>query len=171
MDEFSGMSPHQMGEMIYDWFKDDGFLIEIAEVPHTDFSWGITLSSKKIFVLKLKNKPDSIIIAGTVLLADKLDLIKQEKGNEIFSKLKERCMEFGFHYRFEPSSNIEQIQVMEIAQHIHYDGLTKHQLNQAVVRLRNIIMWAESRFEKIISPDYIKFKNIGSPLVGDPSSD
>lgn len=171
MDDFLGMTGPQIGEMIYDWFSEDGFLIENAEIPHTDFSWGVILSSKKIFILKLKNKKDSIVIASTVPLFERLELIKTESGNEVFNKLKERCMEFGFHYRFEPHSRNEPIQVMEIAQHIHYDKLSKHELNQMIVKLRNIIIWAENRFERIENPEFTDFKNIGSPLVGDPSLD
>ncbi len=47
MEEWRGMTAQQMGTMIHDWFKEDGFPIDDALVPNTDFSWSVTLSKKK----------------------------------------------------------------------------------------------------------------------------
>ncbi len=68
MEEWRGMTPQQMGTMIHDWFKEDGFVIDDAAVPNTDFSWSVTLSKRKIYVLKFKNKIDSIVISGGLFL-------------------------------------------------------------------------------------------------------
>ena len=47
MEEWRGMTAQQMGTMIHDWFREDGFPIDDAAVPNTDFSWSVTLSKKR----------------------------------------------------------------------------------------------------------------------------
>ncbi len=167
MEEWRGMTAEQMGTMIHDWFKEDGFPIEDANVPNTDFSWSVTLSKRKIYVLKFKNKIDSIVISGGMFFGERKEhLLDNPKVGDIFSELTTKYLELGLNYTFQPI--FHNADLIEFSQHIHYDGLTKHELIQTVSILRNMIVWTQQKLTKAIqgSVDVSNLESVTSPVAG-----
>jgi len=167
MEEWRGMTPEQMGKMIHDWFKEDGFSIEDAGVTNTDFSWSITTTKRKIYVLKFKNKKDSIVVSGGLLFGeDKERLLDNDKVGDIFYELTTKYLELGLNYNFQPI--FQNADLIEFSQHIHYDGLTKHELVRTVSLLRNIIVWTQQKLSKEIhgTVDISTLESISSPVSG-----
>ena len=68
MEESLRMSPIQIGAMIKGWLDDDGYSIDIAGLMNTDFGWTFTTCNNQIYVLKLKNKKDSIVVSVSFVL-------------------------------------------------------------------------------------------------------
>jgi len=103
MEEWRGMTPQQMGTMIHDWFKEDGFPIDDAVVPNTDFSWSVTITKRKIYVLKFKNRKDSIVISGGLFFGEKKErLLDDPKVGDLFYELTTKYLELGLNYNFQP---------------------------------------------------------------------
>ncbi len=167
MEEWLGMTPQQIGTMIYDWFKEDGFPIEDADVPNTDFSWSIVISKRKIYVLKFKNRKDSIVISGGLIFGEnKEPLLDNPKVGDIFHELTTKYLELGLNYNFQPI--FRNADLIEFSRHIHYDGLTKHELIQTVSLVRNIIVWTQQKLSKEIhgSIDVSDLESVTSPVSG-----
>ena len=167
MEEWRGMTPEQMGTMIHDWFKEDGFPIEDALVPNTDFSWSVTTTKRKIYVLKFKNRKDSIVISGGLFFGEKKELLLNDpKVGDLFYELTTKYLELGLNYNFQPL--FQNADLIEFSQHIHYDGLTKHELIQTVSLLRNIIVWTQQKLSKEIhgSVDVSNLESVSSPVSG-----
>ena len=167
MEEWRGMTAQQMGTMIHDWFKEDGFPIDEAEVPNTDFSWSVTLSKKKIYVLKFKNKKDSIVISGGLFFGEKKEvLLNDPKVGDLFYELTTKYLELGLNYNFQPL--FQNADLIEFSRHIHYDGLTKHELIQTVNQVRNMIVWTHQKLSKGIdgSIDVSELESVSSPVSG-----
>ncbi len=167
MEEWRGMTPEQMGTMIHDWFKEDGFPIEDASVPNTDFSWSITISKRKIYILKFKNRKDSIVISGGMFFGDKKEvLLDNPKVGDIFYELTTKYLELGLNYTFQPIFN--NADLIEFSQHIHYDGLTKHVLIQSVNQVRNMIVWTRQKLSKETqeSVDVSDLESVSTPVAG-----
>ena len=167
MEEWRGMTSQQMGKMIHDWFKEDGFLIDDALVPNTDFSWSVTLTKRKIYVLKFKNKKDSIVISGGLFFGDKKEvLLDDPKVGDLFYELTTKYLELGLNYNFQPL--FQNADLIEFSQHIHYDGLTKHGLMQIVNQVRNMIVWTNQKLTKGIggSIDVSELESVSSPVSG-----
>ncbi len=167
MEEWRGMTAQQMGTMSHDWFKEDGFLIDDALVPNTDFSWSVTLSKKKIYVLKFKNKKDSIVISGGLFFGEKKEiLLNDPKVGDLFYELTTKYLEVGLNYNFQPL--FQNADLIEFSRHIHYDGLTKHELIQTVNQVRNMIVWTHQKLNKGIdgSIDISKLESVSSPVSG-----
>ena len=167
MEEWRGMTAQQMGTMIHDWFKEDGFPIDEAEVPNTDFSWSVTLSKKKIYVLKFKNKKDSIVISGGLFFGEKKEvLLNDPKVGDLFYELTTKYLEVGLNYNFQPL--FQNADLIEFSRHIHYDGLTKHELIQTVNQVRNMIVWTHQKLSKGIdgSIDVSELESVSSPVSG-----
>ncbi len=167
MEEWRGMTPQQMGTMIHDWFKEDGFPIEDAGVPNTDFSWSVTITKRKIYVLKFKNRKDSIIISGGLFFGEKKELLLNDpKVGDLFYELTTKYLELGLNYTFQPI--FHNADLIEFSQHIHYDGLTKHELIQTVSILRNMIVWTQQKLTKEIhgSVDVSDLESVSSPVAG-----
>ncbi len=167
MEEWRGMTPEQMGTMIHDWFKEDGFPIEDALVPNTDFSWSVTTTKRKIYVLKFKNRKDSIVISGGLVFGEtKERLLDDPKVGDIFYELTSKYLELGLNYNFQPL--FRNADLIEFSQHIHYDGLTKHALIQTVGLLRNIIVWTQQKLSKEMhgSVDVSNLESVSSPVSG-----
>ncbi len=167
MEEWRGMTPEQMGTMIHDWFKEDGFPIEDAGVTNTDFSWSVTISKRKIYVLKFKNRKDSIVVSGGMFFGENKErLLENPKVAEIFYELTTRYLELGLNYNFQPL--FQNADLIEFSQHIHYDGLTKHELIQTVSLLRNMIVWTQQKLNKELqeSVDISNLESVSSPVAG-----
>jgi len=167
MEEWRGMTPKQMGTMIHDWFREDGFPIDDATVPNTDFSWSVTLSKRKIFVLKFKNRNDSIIISGGLFFGEKKEvLLNDPKVGDLFYELTTKYLELGLNYNFQPL--FQNADLIEFSQHIHYDGLTKHELIRTVSQIRNVIVWTQQKLSKGIkgSIDVSDLETVSSPVTG-----
>ena len=167
MEEWRGMTPQQMGTMIHDWFKEDGFPIDDATVPNTDFSWSVTLSKRKIYVLKFKNKKDSIVISGGLFFGEKKEvLLDDPKVGDLFYELTTKYLELGLNYNFQPL--FQNADLIEFSQHIHYDGLTKHELIRTVSQIRNVIVWTHQKLSKGIdgSIDVSDLESVSSPVTG-----
>jgi len=167
MEEWRGMTPQQMGTMIHDWFKEDGFPIDDATVPNTDFSWSVTLSKRKIYVLKFKNKKDSIVISGGLFFGEKKELLLNDpKVGDLFNELTTKYLELGLNYNFQPL--FQNADLIEFSRHIHYDGLTKHELIQTVNQVRNMIVWTHQKLSKGIdgSMDISDLESVSSPVSG-----
>jgi len=167
MEEWRGMTAQQMGTMIHDWFKEDGFPIDEAEVPNTDFSWSVTLSKRKIFVLKFKNRNDSIVISGGLFFGEKKEvLLNDPEVGELFYQLTTKYLELGLNYNFQPL--FQNADLIEFSQHIHYDGLTKHELIRTVSQIRNVIVWTQQKLSKGIegSIDVSDLESVSSPVTG-----
>ncbi len=167
MEEWRGMTPQQMGTMIHDWFKEDGFPIDDAAVPNTDFSWSVTLTKRKIYVLKFKNKKDSIIISGGLFFGEKKEILLSDPNvGNLFHELTMKYLELGLNYNFQPI--FANADLIEFSQHIHYDGLTKHELIRTVSQLRNMIVWTKQKLTKGIegSVDVSNLQSVSSPVSG-----
>jgi len=167
MEEWRGMTAQQMGTMIHDWFKEDGFPIDDALVPNTDFSWSVTLSKRKIYVLKFKNRNDSIVISGGLFFGEKKEvLLNDPKVGELFYQLTTKYLELGLNYNFQPL--FQNADLIEFSQHIHYDGLTKHELIRTVSQIRNVIVWTQQKLSKGIegSIDVSDLESVSSPVTG-----
>jgi len=167
MEEWRGMTPQQMGTMIHDWFKEDGFPIDDAAVPNTDFSWSITITKRKIYVLKFKNRKDSIVISGGLFFGDKKEvLLNDPKVGDLFYELTTKYLELGLNYTFQPI--FQNADLIEFSQHIHYDGLTKHELIRTVSQIRNVIVWTNQKLNKGIdgSIDVSDLESVTSPVTG-----
>jgi len=167
MEEWRGMTAQQMGTMIHDWFKEDGFPIDDALVPNTDFSWSVTLSKRKIYVLKFKNRNDSIIISGGLFFGEKKEvLLNDPKVGDLFYELTTKYLELGLNYNFQPL--FQNADLIEFSQHIHYDGLTKHELIRTVSQIRNVIVWTNQKLSKGIdgSIDVSDLESVSSPVTG-----
>jgi len=167
MEEWRGMTPQQMGTMIHDWFKEDGFPVDDAVVPNTDFCWSVTISKRKIYVLKFKNRNDSIVISGGLLFGEKKELLLDDpKVGDLFFELTEKYLELGLNYTFQPI--FQNADLIEFSQHIHYDGLTKHELIRTVSQIRNAIVWTNQKLCKGIdgSVDISNLESVTSPVTG-----
>ena len=167
MEEWRGMTPEQMGTMIHDWFKEDGFPIEDAGVANTDFSWSVTITKRKIYVLKFKNRKDSIVISGGLVFGENKEaLLENPKVGDIFHKLTTKYLELGLSYNFQPI--FRNADLIEFSQHIHYDGLTKHELIRTVSQIRNVIVWTHQKLSKGIdgSMDVSDLESVTSPVSG-----
>ena len=167
MDDWHGMTAEQMGTMIHDWLKEDGFPVEDAGVPNTDFSWVVTATKRKILVLKLKNRKDSVVISGRIVFGeDKKSILDDTKVGDIFYELTTEYLELGLHYNFQP--NFQNANLIELSQHIHYDALTKHELAQTVSLVRNIILWTQQKLSKEIhgTIDISNLESVSSPVSG-----
>ena len=167
MEEWRGMTPQQMGTMIHDWFKEDGFPIDDAVVPNTDFCWSVTISKRKIYVLKFKNRNDSIVISGGLFFGEKKEaLLNDPKVGDLFYELTAKYLELGLNYNFQP--NFQNADLIELSQHIHYDGLTKHELIQTIVLVRNIIVLTQQKLNKEIneSVNVSDLESVSSPVSG-----
>jgi len=167
MEEWRGMTAQQMGTMIHDWFKEDGFPIDDALVPNTDFSWSVTISKRKIYVLKFKNRIDSIIISGGLFFGEKKEvLLNDPEVGELFYQLTTKYLELGLNYNFQPL--FQNADLIEFSQHIHYDGLTKHELIRTVSQIRNVIVWTHQKLSKGIegSIDISDLESVSSPVTG-----
>ena len=167
MEEWRGMTPQQIGTMIHDWLEEDGFPIENADVPNTDFSWSIITTKRKIYVLKFKNRNDSIVVtSGVVLGENKERILEESKVGDRFYELTTKYLELGLNYSFQP--NFQNADLIELSQSIHYDGLTKHELIQTVGLIRNIIVWTQQKLNKEIneSVDISNLESVSSPVSG-----
>ncbi len=167
MEEWLGMTPQQIGTMIHDWFKEDGFPIEDADVPNTDFSWSVTISKRKIYVLKLKNRKDSIVLSGRMVFGENKErILGDSKVADIFYELTTKYLEAGLHYNFQP--NFRNANLIELSQHIHYDGLNKHELAQTASILRNILVWTQQKISKEIdgTVEVSNLESVTSPVSG-----
>jgi len=167
MEESRGMTPEQMGIMIHDWIKEDGFPIENADVPNTDFSWAVITAKHKIYVLKFKNRKDSIVISGGIVFGENKERILDEsKVGDRFYELTTKYLELGLDYNFQP--NFQNADLIELSQYIHYDGLTKHELVQTIGLVRNIIVWTQQKLIKEIheSVDVSNLQSVSSPVSG-----
>jgi len=167
MEEWRGMTSEQMGTMIHDWIKEDGFPIEDAGVPNTDFSWSVTTTKRKILVLKLKNRTDSIVISGRMVFGENKErILGDSKVADIFYELTTKYLELGLHYNFQP--NFRNANLIELSQHIHYDALSKHELTQTVSLLRNILVWTQQKISKEIDGTVAvsNLENVSSPVSG-----
>ena len=167
MEEWRGMTPQQMGTMIHDWFKEDGFPIDDAVVPNTDFSWSVTITKRKIYVLKFKNRKDSIVISGGLFFGEKKErLLGDPHVGDLFYELTMKYLELGLNYNFQPI--FANADLIEFSQHIHYDGLTKHELIRTVSQLRNLIVWTQQKLTKGIegSIDVSDLESVTSPVTG-----
>ncbi len=167
MEESRGMTPQQMGIMIHDWLKEDGFPIENADVPNTDFCLSVTISKRKIYVLKFKNRNDSIVISGGLLFGEKKELLLNDpKVGDLFYELTTKYLELGLNYTFQPI--FQNADLIEFSQHIHYDGLTKHELVRTVSQIRNAIVWTSQKLCKGIdgSIDISNLESVTSPVTG-----
>lgn len=167
MEEWRGMSPKQIGTMIYDWFKEDGFPVEDAGVPNTDFSWGVTTTNRKIYVFKFKNRKDSVLVSsGIVFGENKERILSGPQLGDTFHELIAKYLELGLNYNFQP--NPQNADLIELSQHIHYDGLTKHELIRTLCLLRNITIWTQQKLSKEIngSVDVANLESVSSPVSG-----
>ena len=167
MEELRGMTPEQIGAMIFDWLDEDGFPIENADVPNTDFSWVVTVSKRKIYVLKFKNRKDSVVVSSGVVFAENKERILEEpKVGNRFYDLTTKYLELGLNYNFQP--NFQNADLIELSQHIHYDGLTKHELIQTIDLIRNITVWTQQKLNKEIeeSVNISNLESISSPVSG-----
>ena len=167
MEEWRGMTPQQIGTMIHDWIKEDGFPIEDAGVPNTDFSWTVTTTKRKIYVLKFKNRMDSIVVSsGIVFGENKERILNDSKVGDRFYELTTKYLELGLSYNFQP--NFQNADLIELSQHIHYDGLTKHELIRTIDLLRNIIVWTQQKLDKAIREyvDVSTLESVSSPVSG-----
>jgi hypothetical protein len=167
MEEWRGMTSQQMGAMIHDWIKEDGFPIENADIQNTDFSWTVITAKQKIYILKFKNRKDSIVVSGGIVFGENKErILSNSNVGNVFHDITSKYLELGLSYSFQPNS--ENADLIELSQHIHYDGLNKHELARTISLVRNIIVWTEQKLSKEIheSVDVSNFKSINSPISG-----
>ena len=167
MEEWRGMTSQQIGTMIHDWIKEDGFPVEDAGIPNTDFSWSVTTTKRKIYVLKFKNRKDSIVVSGGMVFGENKErILDDSKVGDRFYELTTKYLELGLNYNFQPL--FQNADLIEFSQHIHYDGLTKHELIQTVSLVRNIIVWTQQKLSKEIhgSVDVSNLESVSSPVSG-----
>ena len=164
MEESLRMSPKQTGEMIKEWLEDDGYVIDVAGLMNTDFGWTFTTCKNKIFVLKLKNRRDSIVVSASFVLGkNKESFLRNPLVQELFYELSMKYLEKGFDYFFRP--NFQSPDLIEVCQHIHYNKLSKNDLSIAVNNIRNIMIWTQQKIDKEI---FGSFNTIGLDSVNSP---
>ena len=166
MEEILRMSPIQIGEMVKEWLEDDGYIIENAGLMNTDFGWSFTTLNHKIYVLKVKNRRDSIIVTGSFVLGkDKEKILKNPLTSELFYQLSMKYLELGLDYFFRP--NFQSPDLIEICSPIHYDKLTKNQLAANINTIRNAVIWTKSKLDKELYGlvNSAKLDSVNSPLT------
>jgi hypothetical protein len=149
MEESLRMSPVQIGTMIKDWISDDGYVVSNAGLMNTDFGWTFTTCKNPIYVLKLKNRKDSIVVSASFILGkNKESLLNNPLTQELFYEISMKYLERGLDYFFRPS--FQNPDLIEVCQHIHYDKLSKNELSIIINNVRNIIIWTQQKIDKEI---------------------
>ena len=166
MEESLRMSPVQIGTMVKDWIKDDGYVVDAAGLMNTDFGWTFTTCNNSIYVLKLKNRKDSIVVASSFVLGkNKESLLKNPVIQELFYEISMKYLERGLDYFFRP--NFQSPDLIEVCQHIHYDKLSKNELSLIINNIRNIIIWTQQKIDKEIFGSYntVNRDSVNSPIT------
>ena len=166
MEESLRMSPVQIGRMIKDWLDSDGYVIDVAGLMNTDFGWMFTTCNNKIYVLKLKNRQDSIVVSSSFILGkNKESLLKNPLTQELFYEISMKYLERGLDYFFRP--NAQSPDLIEVCQHIHYDTLTKNELSLIINNIRNIMIWTQQKIDKEIFGSFntAKRNSVNSPIT------
>lgn len=147
MEEILRMSPDQIGEMVKEWLEDDGYVTENAGLMNTDFGWSFSTDNHQIYILKLKNRRDSLIITGSFVLGkDKEKILKNPIIHELFYELTMKYLELGLDYFFRP--NFQNPDLIEICCPIHYDALSKNELAININIIRNAVIWTKQKLDK-----------------------
>lgn len=166
MEEIHRMSPNQIGEMINEWLGSDGYVISNAGLMNTDFGWMFTASKYKMYVLKLKNRRDSIVVSSSFVLGKNKDtLLKNPLIKELFYEISMKYLELGIDYFFRP--NFQNPDLIEVCRHIHYDHLSKNELSVNIDMIRNIVIWTQQKIDKEIFGSYNTsgLDSVNSPIT------
>ncbi len=93
-------------------------------------------------------------------------LLNDPKVGDLFYQLTTKYLEVGLNYNFQPL--FQNADLIEFSRHIHYDGLTKHELIQTVNQVRNMIVWTHQKLSKGIdgSIDVSELESVSSPVSG-----
>ncbi|MFQ5970301.1 MAG: DUF2299 family protein [Nitrososphaerales archaeon] len=138
-------TPQEISKKIQDWFVEDRFSIAKGDVANTDFSWKVISANIPVHVAKFNNRNDSVLVFGAISFVgeDKSRLLSHPRINDIFYELKAKYLETGLDYAFKP--NLQDLNLIEIYQGVHYDGLTKHILMRTFVHVRNMLLWTAEK--------------------------
>jgi len=93
-------------------------------------------------------------------------LLDDPKVGDLFYELTTKYLEVGLNYNFQPL--FQNADLIEFSQHIHYDGLTKHELIRTVSHIRNVIVWTHQKLSKGINGtmDVSDLESVSSPVTG-----
>ena len=166
MEESLRMAPRQTGEMIKEWLKEDGYVMDTAGLMNTDFGWTFTTCNNKIYVLKLKSRKDSIVVSSSFVLGkNKESLLKNPLTQELFYEISMKYLEIGLDFFFRP--NFQSPDLIEVCQHLHYDKLSKNRLSITINNIRNIMIWTRQKIDKEIFGAYntLGLDSVNSPIT------
>ena len=166
--ETQQMAPIVMnpGEMVKEWLEDDGYIIDNARLRNTDFGWTFTTCDHQIYVLKLKNRRDTVVVSGSFILGkNKEKLLKNSLIQELFYEISMKYLEQCLDYFFRP--NFQSPDLIEVCKHIHYGKLSKNELSISINIIRNIIIWTQQKIDKEIFGTYNtqKLNSVNSPIT------
>jgi len=166
MEEILRMSPIQIGGMVKEWLEDDGYVIDNAGLMNTDFGWSFPTDNHQVYVLKLKNRRDSIVVTSSFILGkDKEKILKNSIIRELFYEVSMRYLEIGLDYFFRP--NFQSPDLIEVCHPIHYDTLSKNELARNINIIRNAVIWTKQKLDKELY-GWINTENldsVNSPLT------
>jgi len=149
MEEILRMSPNEIGGMINEWLEDDGYVIDNAGLVNTDFGLTFITSNHRIYVLKLKNRRDSVVVSSCFTLGkNKANLLKNSLIRELFYKITMKYLERDLDYFFRP--NFQSPDLIDICKPIHYDKLSKNELFATIYIIRNLVIWTQQKIDKEI---------------------
>ena len=167
-----GMSPRQTAEMIKEWLEDDGYVIDTAGLTNTDFGWQFKASGQRLYLLKLKNRANVLVVSGSIILGkNKKSILESPSTPNLFHELSMKYLELGLDYFFRPELN--NLNLIELCKHIHYDKLSKNELSLTVNLIRNIVIWTQKKIERDLFgiTNNIKPDSVNSPITEGMPSD
>ena len=166
MEESLRMSPKQTGEMVKEWLEDDGYVVDVAGLTNTAFGWQFNASNQRLYVLKLKNRENVIVVSGSIILGkNKKNILENPSAPNLFHELSMKYLELGLDYFFRPELN--HLDLIELCKHIHYDKLSKNELSLTVNLIRNMVIWTEKKIDKDMfgMTNKIKPDSVNSPIT------